>query len=422
MKARVLKINQKLYYGWVIVLMSGLAFFFSAPGQTYSISVFINTYETVFPFSKTQVSTAYSVATTISGLSLIFMGKLVDRFGQKRMLMIVGSMLALTAFYNSFVSNFIMLFIGFFLLRYFGQGSMTLIPNSLVPQWFMKKRAYAMSLAGIGNLLATLTIPSINLLLIHAFGWENAWRIWSIALLVGFIPLVYFFVFDSPLDANIPMENDENEKLIDANEALRVIEKESFSLRQAVKTRAFWIAGFISMIPSMVTTGITFHFFGMMALRSVSETEAALVIGFVAFPAFFMPFLARLIIDRYPTKSVLKLTLMGVIITMIYFTFFVTNLLTAMIFILTYGSMIAILGVALNVLWPNYYGRKYLGSIRGAATIFMVLGSALGPLPFGVEFDLTGNYTITLIIMTIITLLAFLSSLFIKKPEKNPSL
>jgi len=93
------------------------------------------------------------------------------------MMMIVGLLLALTAFYNSFVSSILMISLGFFFLRYFGQGSMTLIPNSLVPQWFHKKRALAISLSGIGSLVAALIIPSFNLWLISQVGWQVTWRI-----------------------------------------------------------------------------------------------------------------------------------------------------------------------------------------------------------------------------------------------------
>jgi MFS family permease len=419
MREMALKLNKRLYYGWMIVLISGLSFFFSAPGQTYSISVFINAYQKDFGYSSTLISSGYSIATTISGLSLIFMGKAVDRFGQKRMLMIVGVGLAITAFYNSFVANIGMIFVGFFLLRYLGQGSMTLIPNSLVPQWFEERRAFAISLAGIGNLLATLSVPLFNLWMITHFGWENAWRIWSIILMVGFVPLVYMFAINKPEDLGIPMENGLGENPDSVEASLAKMEKESFTLKQALRTKEFWIVGIISTIPSMFSTGVTFHFFRMMELRNVTNEYAAFIIGLIAFPAFFMPFIARIVIDKYPARFILSITLGLVILGMAWLAFAVNGPGTAIMFILFYGTAIAIQGVTLNYLWPTYFGRKYLGSIRGAATVFMVLGSALGPLPFGVEYDLLGTYTITILIMMVYTFIALLSSFFISKPLKK---
>jgi MFS family permease len=136
--------------------------------------VFINAYNKEFDYSSTLISTAYSIATTVSGLLLVFVGRGIDRYGSRKMMIFVGLMLALTAFYNSFVSGIIMISFGFFMLRYFGQGSMTLLPNALVPQWFSKHRALAISLSGIGGLVATLLVPTLKLWMIDTFGWRTS--------------------------------------------------------------------------------------------------------------------------------------------------------------------------------------------------------------------------------------------------------
>ncbi len=64
------------------------------------------------------------------------------------MMMIAGIMLAVSCMFNSFIMNVPMIFIGFFLLRYFGQGSLSLIPGSLAPQWFEKKQSLSNELNG----------------------------------------------------------------------------------------------------------------------------------------------------------------------------------------------------------------------------------------------------------------------------------
>lgn len=419
MKNIILKINKYFYYGWIIVLMSALAQFMSAPGQTYSISVFINTYQKEFAYSSTLMSTAYSIATIMSGLLLIFMGKAIDKFGQRKMIIIVGILLAFTAFYNSFASSIIMISFGFFMLRYFGQGSMTLIPNSLIPQWFQKKRALAFSLSGIGNLLAMLIVPTINLWMISEFGWQSAWRIWSIVLIVVFIPLAYIFIGNQPEDYGLTVENEAHEDDHAKHLAYEKMIKESFTLKEALRTKTFWFAGFIAMLPSMFTTGLTFHFFNIMSLRSLSAEQSAVIIGLLAFPAFFIPFIAKSVIDRFPVKYVLSLTTFMIILSMVFLMFGVFGSVTAILFILFYGLSIAIQSVTMSVLWPDYFGRKNLGSIRSAATVFMVLGSALGPLPFGLSFDLTGEYTVALMGNIVFAAVALALSMFISKPKRQ---
>lgn len=60
-----------------------------------------------------------------------------------------------------------------------------------------------------------------------------------------------------------------------------------------------------------------------------------------------------------------------------------------------------------------------LGSIKGSAMTIMVIGSALGPLPFGVAFDLFGGYQEIIIITLIFPIIGILCSLLAKKPNKQ---
>ncbi len=418
MKSLALKINKRFYYGWVIVFVSALAFFFSAPGQTYSISIFINVYETEFGYSKTALSTGYSIATTISGLLMIFIGRFTDKFGQRVMLVIVATMLAFTTFYNSFSINIWMIFSGFFFLRFFGQGSMTLIPNSLVPQWFEKKRAVAISLSEFGNFFATLLVPIFNVWLIHNISWQNAWRFWGFSLLLIFVPVALLLVINRPENVGMTMENGASEDEEAAQKSLERMQKTSFTLKQALSTKAFWLAAFIGLIAPMFTTGITFHWIAIMAQRSISREAAAITIGLIALPFATAPFFARMIIDRYPVQKVLFTTLTMYFIAMGWLAFFVNGMLGAILFILFYGLAISIHSVTLNTLWPNFFGRQYLGSIRGATTVFMVIGSALGPLPFGIVFDQFGSFVPVILGMMVMTALAMIFALFIRKPIK----
>ena len=74
--------------------------------------------------------------------------------------------------------------------------------------------------------------------------------------------------------------------------------------------------------------------------------------------------------------------------------------------------------ITTNVIWVRYFGRLHLGSIRGAATVFMVIGSAFGTIPFGLSYDLTGDYQAVFIVMAVATILGMIMALFIKKPVK----
>ena len=188
------------YYGWVIVFIAGLGVFFSGPGQTYSVSVFIDSYIKDFGWSRSHVSAVYSLATLAAGICMFFVGRFVDKWGQRKMSVIVGIGLALASFWNSIVVNTAMLFIGFFLIRLLGQGSMSLIPNTLVPQWFITKRGKALSLMAIGGFASSAALPPLNAWLVATWGWSFSWKVWGVLLLVVFVPLAFFLIRNKPED------------------------------------------------------------------------------------------------------------------------------------------------------------------------------------------------------------------------------
>lgn len=414
------KINSYFFYGWIIVFVSAVAIFFSSPGQTYSIATYIDHYIEDFHFSRTLISSIYSVATILSGCLLIFMGKAIDKFGKRKMMILVGILLSITCFYNSYISNIVMMAISFFLLRYLGQGSMTLIPNVLIPQWFDKKRAIAISLINLGGMTANLFIPKINVWLIDTYSWQITWRLWSIVMLVCFVPLAYLFIVDQPEDINTLPDNAKKEDDHNMKQTLSKMISSSWTLKEALRTKAFWLVGIISMIVPMVSTGLMFHFFSIMKLKGLGQSETASIIGLIAIPGFIMPFVSGLIIDRFRSKHIMTVTLLLMTGTMYYF-MNVHSTTSAIVFLLAYGLITNIQSVTISVIWPRYFGRQYLGSIRGVATIFMVIGSALGPLPFGLSYDLTGGYTHVFIAMMIITSISMILAMSIQKPKKSDS-
>lgn len=410
-------IQKKFYYGWIIIALAAISMFFSSPGQTYSISTFIDAYILDFGFSRTMISSIYSMATVLSGLLLVFVGKAVDKHGPRRILVLVGIALAGAALFNSLIQGAIMMFFGFFMMRYLGQGSLTLIPGALVPQWFEKRRAFAISLMITGTLLGNLLVPALNIAVIKAYGWQSAWLVWTALALVVFVPLMAIFVINKPEDIGLLPDNKKISNSDILEDELVKMERNSFTLQEAIKTKEFWLIGLISMIMPFVNTGLMFHFFSIMKMQTIENQAASFVIGLVALPGFIMPLIAGTIIDRYRSKFIVMTTLIVITLDFLFLNY-VKSIFAAAIFMIILGLANNIQGITLNIIWVKYFGRKYLGSIRGAAAVFGVIGSALGPLPFGLSYDLTGSYKTIIIITAMLTFTGMMMAASIQKPTK----
>ncbi len=408
------------FYGWTIVAIAAMGLFFSGPGQTYSVSIFINSYIENFQWSRTLVSSYYSIATLCAGFIVPFVGRTIDIKGHRKMIAYIATMLGLACLWMSFVTKPIMLFIGFVFLRLFGQGSMTLIPSTLVPQWFVYNRGKALSLMALGGVAGSTLLPPINNWLIGEFGASFAWRVWMVLLITFMAPMGWFFVRNKPEDigtlpdGQIVMQ--ENKEELDNGKAS--FSEYPWTVKEAMKTRTFWLMLFCMVIPSMINTGITFHMVSIIKTKGFTSTFAALILSITAMIQFPITFVAGHLVDKWKVHFIKAGNFCILLIAMIMVLFSNSNKLL-IIYAVLHGIFAAIDSVSTGVLWPNYYGRKHLGSIRGITMTAMVIGSALGPLPFGYAYDVFGGYKEIILFMMLFPVLGILAASLSPAPNKK---
>ncbi|SDK30896.1 MFS transporter [Sediminibacillus albus] len=476
-------VNPPFFYGWIIVFVAGLSVFFSGPGQTYSISIFIDHYIADFDYSRSYVSGIYSTATLCAGFTLFLVGRLVDRFGQRAMMAVVASMLAVACFWNALLTGAIMMFIGIFLLRLFGQGSMTLLPNTLVPQWFRAKRGRALSLMTIGGFASPALFPPLNTWLIDQMGWRAAWVFWGILLVAVFVPLAILFVRNQPKDIGEVPDGDNrkarqrhwsfmdaartkvfwivlagllliisvwlinryswmsaitlwavivlvitpavslfvrylNKKRDDRSSPVNpnIEENEvNWTLKEAMRTRTFWFILFAVSVPALVNTGVTFHIVSIADGKGLSPETAALILSLMAIFGFPVSFIVGYLVDRISVHYILAVTFLGHIISLVIL-LFTNSAVMAIIFGVMWGIVNGFERITLSIVWPNYFGREHLGSIKGLAQTCMVVSSAFGPLPFGLFYDWFGGYQEILLVMLLLPVTAGILALFAPQP------
>lgn len=96
---------------------------------------------------------------------------------------------------------------------------------------------------------------------------------------------------------------------------------------------------------------------------------------------------------------------------------FITRELFAYYYPILRGASVSILMLSVNVLKPFLFGRGFIGGISGSLSVVSVIGSAIGPLYFGIAYDATGGYTGTLLISAILPATAAILALFLKRPK-----
>ncbi|MFQ5956004.1 MAG: MFS transporter [Kiloniellales bacterium] len=408
-------ISKRWFYGWTILAVAGLGIFASGPGQSHTFSVFVGPIGKDLGISNASIASVYGFATLAAAFCLPYMGRLVDRFGPRRMTTVVVLLLGAACLAFGAASSLVWLVGGFAALRFLGQGSLMLTSANMVSQWFSRRRGFALSLMALGFAASMAVHPPLGQYLVGTLGWRQAWLVLGLLTWTLMLPPVLLLVHDKPEDRGLAPDG-EPLGAADARAGGGAQTPVSgLSLREALGTSTFYIlaAGWFAI--AMLVTTLHFYQVSILKAQGVATEIAARVFPVSALTMVVtMPFVGRMF-DRFRTRLVFGGGLLVTASALVSVTL-VDDVVTAVLYAMLFGLNNACSLTMFGYLWPRYFGRRHLGSIQGTGQMIGVVGASLGPLPVGLAFDLVGSATNTLRLLALLPLLCAVAALFLRTP------
>ena len=397
--------------------LCALQIFFSGPGQTYSISNWKSSYTEEFGWNQNQISFLYATATTTSACLMPFVGRAVDKYGQRHMSLYVSCGLVFACLIASSVNSSGICWFAFFLLRFFGQGSMTLIPNTVIPHWFSDRRGRAFSFTAIGGFISAVGFPLVDTWLIHTYGWRNAWIVLAIFIFMVFIPCAVMWYKNIPEDVGeiceghvfikaqqqqlqlelqqqyLHSETAETDTAIGTADTANTADKdkdENWTLTHIMQTRSFWVLMHCNLERAAVNTALTFFLRDIGNVIGISELQAASLLSIQAFIGFPVTLWVGFLLERIAVHHALACTFILQSIALLIL-IYAQNMSACILFAMVWGIASGFEQISLQMIWPAYYGKACLGAVSGSSMTSSVLGSAVGPMLWGWSYEYNGN-------------------------------
>jgi MFS family permease len=440
-KLKLKKINPKFpfpiykvpfFYGWVILGLGAVTFLMTIPGQTVGVSVFTDFLIDVLNISRNTLSFSYFVGTIMSAIVLTFAGKIYDKAGDR----IIGTLVALsmgivlffmsnidnivniiTKYINFLPSNIVIIIImcfAFFSLRFLGQGVLALVSRNIVMKWFDKKRGFANAILGTFISFGMAYAPGFLNELIENYNWNGAWGFLSKVIGIAFVIVFFLVARDNPGECNLIPDGTgkvKKEKIIKENNT-----KKNFKLNEAIKTYTFWIFAFAISMHALYLTAVTFHIVSIFSEAGFEREVAVSIFLPIGIISVIVNFVASWASDFIKLKYFLSFHLTGLILSMIA----VINLgsdYSVILLIIGNGLSGGLFGLISTLIWPKYYGIKYLGAISSFAMGFTVAGSAIGPYIFSMSLSYLGAYTYAAMFLLVVSVVLLVLSLKANKPK-----
>lgn len=395
------------FYGWVILLASTVGVLASAPGQTMGVSTFTDYLIEHIRISRIQISSAYMIGTIGSSFLLTWAGKQYDKFGARWTAIAAAMLLAFVLLllsqadhivhlfvkdqesfvYNSFAIG-VMVFL-FFLLRFSGQGVLTMVSRNMLMKWFIARRGFANGIASVLITLGFSIAPLTFDWLIQGTSWRYAWIIMAFGIGVVFLLFAFLFFRDNPEDlGQIP----DGEKHRHREHNVTIKPFKQFTLIEARKTLPFWLYSLPLAFYALYITGFSFHLISIFDQASLDREKALAIFIPVSFMSVGISFFGGWISDRIKLKYLLYVFLAGELIAL----YSLANMNDGIYyygFIVGHGMANGLYNVLMTVTWPRFYGRQNLGRISGFVMSLIVFFSAIGPVLFSFSLTRFGSYS-----------------------------
>ncbi len=419
--------SKRSFYGWRIV---AAGFFINAFGIGtffYGFSTFFNPMIAEFGWSRTLMSGVFSISRLEGGIEGPIAGWLTDRFGARKMIFF-GVIIASFGFILLRTVNDILslyLIFGLVMSIGFNLGFMH-ATSAAVAKWFVKKRSRALSFLIVGNGVGGAALVPVIAWLITQFGWRVATLILGIATLAIPLPLG-FLVRSTPEEMGLKPDGETAETKHTSSEPDYTlasstddtsVDEVNLTVREALKTRAFWIYALSMILRACILSSIVIHQIPHLTDIGIEYQTASNVLGLMVLMSIPGRFIFGWLGDRFSKRVLLFIScvLQGIgIFIFINASTLPLLYLFVIIYGLGYGGAIP-LTVALRA---DLFGRKNYATIAGITMTLAMIGTVTAPLFAGYLYDTTQSYSLAFYIFIIMIILSGFCFLLIPRTAQT---
>jgi len=417
------------YYGWVVVAASGSAVFARMAPNITTLTIFILPLSQQFGWSRTLISGSVSAGALAALVLSPAVGWAIDRFGARPVLVISVLILGLAMTSMAWATVPLTFYLAFAAARVVFHTSAPIGASTVSARWFIKKRGRAIGVIFLCGAIGGLVFTMLSAQMIEHFSMKTAWLSIGFVVFVVSLAPTLLLVVERPEDMGLlpdderpnesPSEGDET--IPQPNIPMSLAENDSWTLTEAMRTKAFWILFFMGMVMFCVNTGTNVHIGAFYRDQGLSLTITAVAISFGWLVSAFGSVGWGWVLEKVEARHAYSIVFVILGVSTMYL-LTVDGTVGALVAAALIGSVSSGSNVIIAIMYANYYGRNSLGRIRGVSETGVLLGQATGPLLAGILFDSRGSYTFVFLLFGGIALACSMIVLKAKMPVRPVSM
>jgi OFA family oxalate/formate antiporter-like MFS transporter len=381
-----------------------------ALGSVYAWSVFRTPLATQFGWSIPQITLTFTITILALSCAAFAGGLWLNRSGPRVVAVTGGVLYSLGVFFASFTERIEWLYATYGLIGGIGLGLGYIVPVTVLVKWFPDRRGLITGIAVGGFGAGALITAPIATALIERVGVLSTFAWLGLAYLLA-APLAGWFMRNPP------------EGHILQGQALRSPLRQTnpdFTLRQALRTRQWWILWLILFLN--VTAGISLISQQAPLYQELAGVSAAVAAGMVGIASVGNA-LGRVFWAWSSDHLTRRSTFMLLFLIQVALFWILPGLnsvaaltLVAFVILSCFGGGFGTMPASVT----DYFGPRNVGSIYGLMLTAWGLASLFGPMLLAGMREATGSYEDALHIIASLMALSIVLPCVLRSPQAPP--
>ncbi|WP_040382290.1 MFS transporter [Deinococcus apachensis] len=405
----------RVFYGWVVVGVTVLALLLAA-GARSAPGVFLVPMQEALGLSRGTLSLSVSLGLLVFGLAAPLSGRLMDRYGPRRVATAGLALVALSFALSTLAHSALSLHLTWGLLSGLGTGLVgSVLGATVATRWFVRQRGLVTGLFGAATSAGQLLFIPLLTGWAGARGWTGGALLIAVAAAL-LVPLVWWWLRDSP--AQVGLRPDGDAPTPDAP-VTAAPQPDHLAMRRAVRHRDFWLLAITFFVCGATSNGIIgTHFIAYCGDLGLTPGFAAGMLAVMGVFNFVGTLASGYFTDRTDPRFLLGLyyAFRGISLALLPFVppgYSLT--LFAVLFGLDYIATVP----PTIALTADTFGRANVGTVYGWIFCSHQVGAALASWLGGLSRDALGSYSAAMIAAAILAGAAAVLALGVTAPARR---
>ena len=383
--------KQRIFYGWVIVATLFAVNFSTMCTGTLNYGLFVLPMQRELALSRATFGWMQTTRRLSAGVLSFAVGWLVDRYGSRVYISISALFICVCLLLVSFSSQAWQFILLFGLIGVSGlaapNGIVTSVP---VAKWFVQKRGRALALATSGLGIGGIVFMPVTQWLIAGYGWRGTWQILAVLFLLISMPVSALFLRRQPEDMGLSVDGNAPVGAAGRN-AQQPADETMWTVREAFGTGTMWKLVGVFVLSGVAQGGASFHRIPYFVEKGHDPLLVSWSFAADAGGAAATALVAGWLADRVPIRFLAAVSFSGFIVAILLM-IYVSSAEMMFLSTILFGCSVGFGMIVHTYIFAAYYGRAFLGTIRGIVMPVNLLSAGLGAPLVGYLHDYTGSY------------------------------